>query len=631
MSALPSHPRILWLEAHGAYFDGMRAEFAPHCTSIIGSKGCGKTTLFELICFGLGVPSLTGRNAVKPMVRKNLGDGFVRIGFETEHGVVYVAERGIKDEAPRVFTPDGTRVTVPPDFFQVDAYSQDEIEQVGANKVSQLALLDRLAGDDLRAVNADVADVTALLDAGALELLALEKEIVTLEGEAGEARSIEEQLKPLLEAEGPDADLVKAGHAAKRVRGRERQTLVAARDAIDETRADLAKLIATSTRKLGAVVAVELGEEPNGALMARAMRELTEYAGVLAELGARAAARADEATAAIGAARDELDAVHAQQDLAYDGIQARQQEDETLVTKRARLQERYASLAGAIGALDERTAAHAEQRAARAAVVDRLVALRDVRHAARLRVVEMLGAHLKNDGIEVHLEQDGNDEAFRALLREAFAPITNNQPKWLVDRIAGAGRPDQLVAIVRAQDTAILIAKAGLQKNPERAAQAIAALTQNAHLYALEAVGLDDVASIVVTHGKVPKDTTECSPGQRAGAILPIVLLQTKSPLLIDQPDDNIDPDFLCNSILPRIVEMRGEKQFIFVTHHANVPVLLAAEQTIMIASDGAHGECAADGPIPKMRPWIVTKMEGGQKAFDARRRAYEDKQDDPR
>src|SRR6185312_16307079 len=158
--------------------------------------------------------------------------------------------------------------------------------------------------------------------------------------------------------------------------------------------------------------------------------------------------------------------------------------------------------------------------------------------------------------------------AYRAYLREVLAPITGNQPKWLVERIAPRVRPDELVAIVRAQDTARLI---------ERAAQVIAALTPNRHLYALQAIAIDDEVVIETRHGSVWKDTAECSPGQRSGAILPILLLQGDAPLLVDQPDDNVDPDFMCGAILPRVAALRGQRQFVFVTHHANVPVLSGA------------------------------------------------------
>jgi hypothetical protein len=145
-----------------------------------------------------------------------------------------------------------------------------------------------------------------------------------------------------------------------------------------------------------------------------------------------------------------------------------------------------------------------------------------------------------------------------------------------------------------------------------------------ARLYALEAASIDDVAIIELLHGEEWKDTVECSPGQRSGAILPILLLEGDAPLLVDQPDDNVDPDFMCSVILPRIASLRGARQFMFVTHHANVPVLSGAEQIVLISSNGKNASVQAEGKVSAMTPWLVTKLEGGQRAFDTRRETYE-------
>ena len=80
----------------------------------------------------------------------------------------------------------------------------------------------------------------------------------------------------------------------------------------------------------------------------------------------------------------------------------------------------------------------------------------------------------------------------------------------------------------------------------------------------------------------------------------------------------------MCNVILPKIASLEGARQFLFVTHHANVPVLVGAQQIALIGSDGKSATLQASGRVDAMTPWIVTKLEGGREAFEARRRAYE-------
>ena len=198
------HARLLTVEIHGGYLDGLKVDLASHTTCIIGGKGCGKTSLFELIRFVLGATSLSAKDA-RELLKKNLGSGTVRLFFETKHGVRYGAERRIADDAPRFITPDGAPAKVSPDSFQIEAYSQDEIEGVGKSSVSQLALIDRFADEEIRRLSGETADVSARLTESAKTLLELEAEIASLENAACEARAIEEQLRPLLVGTGQDA------------------------------------------------------------------------------------------------------------------------------------------------------------------------------------------------------------------------------------------------------------------------------------------------------------------------------------------------------------------------------------------------------------------------------------------
>ncbi len=624
-SIAPSYPRILFLEVHGGYLDGLRIAFAPHTTCIIGGKGSGKTTLFELLRFGLAASFLAGKDSVRPLLKKNLGSGFVRLGIETAHGVLYTVERSLADERPRFFTPDGTAVKMAPGLVQIEAYGQDEIERVGEDRASQLMLNDRLAGESLRPIAVEIEEVGARLADNQTALLALEKEISALESDASEARAIEEQLRPLLEGTGADAALLQAAHLARGLRGRERQAILAGTAAVADVRSGMDALLTSLRKKLAAVVPREVRAGANGEILTAVTLELAGLAGALEQAATTLAQQVDAANAALSAHGLRLTQTHAGQDADYDALQARQKEDQDRIDQRTRLQERHAAIAGAVGALEERMRVHTQLRRARALLAEQLGALRDRRLAIRAVVEKKICTELEADGVRVKIHQDTQDGAYRALLREAFVEITNKQPKWLVERVARI-RPDELVAIVRTQDTARLIEKADLGKTPERAPEVIAALTPTARLYPIEAVGVDDEAIIEAKHGRIWKDTVECSPGQRSGAILPILLLLGDWTLLVDQPDDNVDPDFMCNVILPRIAALEGKRQFVFVTHHANVPVLAKAQQIVFVTSDGASAKVGESGRVETMTPWIVTKLEGGESAFEARRQAYEKK-----
>ncbi len=57
-------------------------------------------------------------------------------------------------------------------------------------------------------------------------------------------------------------------------------------------------------------------------------------------------------------------------------------------------------------------------------------------------------------------------------------------------------------------------------------------------------------------------------------AILPILLLDSANPLLIDQPEDNLDNRFIFETVVDSIHKVKTGRQLIFVTHNPNIPVL---------------------------------------------------------
>jgi hypothetical protein len=625
-SAVPAvspPPRLLFLEVTGGYFDGLRVVFAGHTTCIIGGKGCGKSTLFEMIRYGLYDYRLLANSSVAyKLLKKNLGAGTIRIGFETRHGVRYVAERTLKDEQPRFKTLDGKEAKLAPDVFPVAAYSQDEIEGVGETRESQLAVLDRLAGEELAPIALEIADLTASLADSQKVLLELEAEMATLESQSSETRAIEEQLKPLVAGSGADGVRLEKEHAARALRNRESQALTTAGALLVDARKSVLDLAHSLPKRLGAVLPGDVRQGPHAALFGRVTEQLAGVSGAFEDMVAMTLRRIDKAAAALAEETTELAASHATHDEAYQALLARQNEDAAFAAERARLQERHAEVCGAIPVFEERARQHAELRKAYDAKAERLVELREQRTKVREATKDASNAALEPKGVRVRVNALQRQDAYRAFLREAFAPITGNHAKWLVEKIASLS-PDQLAEIVRMRDEKRLIAKANLSRTQERAAQVIGALSSNAQLYALQSMRVDDEVIVEVLDG-IWKDTVECSPGQRSGAALSLLLQRGDLPLLVDQPDDNVDPDFMCNVVLKRIGDLRGARQFLFVTHHANVVVLSRAEQIAFLVSSGVCAHLQADGDVAKMKEWIVKKLEGGKAAFEARRKAYE-------
>ena len=124
------------------------------------------------------------------------------------------------------------------------------------------------------------------------------------------------------------------------------------------------------------------------------------------------------------------------------------------------------------------------------------------------------------------------------------------------------------------------------------------------------------------------------SVGQGCTAVLSIILLQSQSPLLIDQPEDDLDNRFIYDEIVQLLRRERGQRQMIIATHNANIPVAgdaelihaLGVEQIEQLGRE-ASVHCSVEGmgfiDADHMRQIVSETLEGGQQAFEMRKEKY--------
>lgn len=123
------------------------------------------------------------------------------------------------------------------------------------------------------------------------------------------------------------------------------------------------------------------------------------------------------------------------------------------------------------------------------------------------------------------------------------------------------------------------------------------------------------------------KKMDDLSKGQRATALLLLLLGASNAPLVIDQPEDDLDNRFVYDGIVTNLRSLKGKRQIIASTHNANVPVLGDAELIVALEGDGQNGRAAADGigslDDVAIRSHVENVLEGGPAAFNARQHLY--------
>lgn len=111
------------------------------------------------------------------------------------------------------------------------------------------------------------------------------------------------------------------------------------------------------------------------------------------------------------------------------------------------------------------------------------------------------------------------------------------------------------------------------------------------------------------------------SAGQRTSAILTLLLQISKEPIIIDQPEDDLDTKNITDFIVKGINEKKHNQQIIVVTHNPNIVVNTNSEQVIHMEFAGGEIHASHSGALQdfEIRDAICDVMEGGREALESR------------
>ena len=127
--------------------------------------------------------------------------------------------------------------------------------------------------------------------------------------------------------------------------------------------------------------------------------------------------------------------------------------------------------------------------------------------------------------------------------------------------------------------------------------------------------------NLKVTFGANRQRIEQGSPGQKTAALLAFILSYGDEPLLLDQPEDDLDNELIYRLIVERLRETKSKRQVIVVTHNANIVVNGDAEMVLPLKVEWGETRVrqAASIQEKKIRQAICDILEGGQQAFEQR------------
>lgn len=113
----------------------------------------------------------------------------------------------------------------------------------------------------------------------------------------------------------------------------------------------------------------------------------------------------------------------------------------------------------------------------------------------------------------------------------------------------------------------------------------------------------------------------EGSPGQKTAALLAFLFSYGEEPIILDQPEDDLDNHLIYDLIVGQLRRIKQRRQVIVVTHNANIVVNGDAELVVALAARGGetHKDCFGCLQERPVRDTICRVMEGGREAFEQR------------
>ena len=619
------------LKITGGYLGGALIDFSKHLNAVIGGRGTGKSTLLESIRYALDMRPI-GKNAQKQhddIIKENLGKegGTIElvVRSSTMNGKLFTITRrygesvSVRDEGGKLSS------FAPSDILPgIEIYGQNEIYEIAQDKDLQLRLLSRFLESDKKdgerkiqkALDDLIKNREKLLEAEG-KVSELEDEVVNLdklEEKREQCRSLglEEKLKTI-------QLLAKEKELLKRVVEEEGQNLDQAFQAVKDSLPDTVFLSESALSNL-----------PHVESLRKLRLELDGLRGKAEVLLGSWQSEYDKAKENIKKLVDECNSGRQKEEAAftesfYDLPSFKGKSGPEMGVELHDLIKDIERIRPKKTLIENRRKVIEELRSQRTSILDELYAFRVERSTQFNKSLKKLNKRLKGK-LQLEVKSESDYSSVISFLSDCgLENVRRKRLSWIEE--AQKFSPIKLAEL-------IMQGRESLEKSDwnitDTVIGALLKMTKE-QVLKLEENELPDVISIKLnTAHEGPenfKPMDKLSAGQKCTAILHLLLLQNHDPLIMDQPEDNLDNAFIADRIVTELRSAKLLRQFVFATHNANIPVFGDAEWIGVFeasenrASIPKNAQGAID--VDEIKEKAANILEGGKAAFNQRKAKY--------
>ena len=620
------HAEFLAMTWEGGFLRDTAVHFNENLNVLVGGRGTGKSTIIESIRYALGLDPLgeEARKAHEGVIRHVLQSGtkvslLVRSHKPSER--CYSIERSVpnppvvKDEAGAVLTLSPHDV-IP----RVEVFGQHEISELTKSPEKLTLLLQRFVTRD-PALSGRKSKVGLELERSRSRIVDVRREMNRLDEQLAALPGLEETQKRFQQA-GLEERLKE-----KSLLVREERLFSNLDERLDQYRTLHNELTEGLPVDTAFVSSKALEGLPNADILSEIEGILGTLSGKLKTLGEQFGKALAEADHPIGQTKSRWNERKTKIEETYEKLLRELQQSKIdgaeFIQLRQQIEE-LRPLNDKMERLKRDLEAHEAQRR------NLLAEWEDI-EAAEYRQLETAAKRVSRklrDRVQVRVTMAGNRDPLEQLLREVGGNLAA-----ALERLRGH---DQLSLRELAQRCRE--GKEGLRKHynlPTGAAERIAQadLELFMRIEELELPATTEIELNTAPDGQAANWQTlrALSTGQKATAVLLLLLLESEAPLVVDQPEDDLDNRFITEGVVPIMRQEKRRRQFVFSTHNANIPVLGDAELILGLAATGEAREGQARIAPTHMasidskpvRELVEEILEGGKAAFEMRRSKY--------
>lgn len=622
---LPAGARIVAVSWTGGFLNGETVRLNSGLNTLIGGRGTGKSTVIESIRYALDAEHWTDDER-SGLINRALGPGTVvtiELRCTTPRDAKYLITRSVGGQ-PEVADASGQAVALRPRDLIPDlqVFGQRDLAALADDSSRRDLLITRFmdanpeADQRLEKIAVQLGEnrikLSDLIDKRNKFLVQVE-EIPSIEAKVGqiEDAGIDERVttKDLLAGDG--------------------RTLTRAAKEITDSTSAIADFRSATPNDL-AYLAVPAREGRAATdLLEQAETALTDLVTAMGAAASTAEHRAAETAAKVAALIDELrtrehavdeDYQAALRELAESGVDAGD-----YVQLKARLDELQAAKREVATLSDDADAL----RSRRGQLLDERAELLDDRRRRKKEATAQMRERL-NRHADVISRAGQERSAVKAVIASIFG-----RTKELEEAVTSANGFDvvEFAAAARAGADALQQLLPDVTRSQ---AERLSGCSDEVFMRIEEAVPSDvvEVKLNLTPDAGAPRwvDVEHLSTGQQATAMLLVTLLEGEAPLIIDQPEDDLDNQFISESLVPMVRKAKDDRQLVFSSHNANIPVLGDADLVVVMRAEGSAVSDGHGWPDPNamgsiddvsVRLQIEKILEGGRDAFERRRRRY--------